>query len=275
MFFHRGLVLKRPDSDKVFLCLGAVGGVMVLAWEIEQVTFPDNGITTFVVGGNNVVNEKVIWLPTLTFDDYLSIPVKAISPVHYYIILKRNIDSTLGVVYLKTGDYESIIETGARACFWDLNMKSLKILADDRGVKASGPALLDVLEPLIKNILPDLSEQDLTNILQLRGIKMTDPVAAIIDGENLEDVLEPDQLEDLAEHVASKEIQARESLVHRAAVKARASKEPKARKKPTPHAVQQVVKGKKDIDFVVAEQMKPPHTVLYDAALNNRCSQTV
>ena len=88
-------------------------------------------------------------------------------------------------------------------------------------------------------------------------------------------MLEPDQLEDLAEHVASKETQAKESLVHRAAVKARASKEPKARKKPTPHTVQQVVKGKKDIDFVVAEQMKPPHTVLYDAALNNRCSQTV
>ena len=99
------------------------------------------------------------------------------------------------MVLLKQGEPESILETGAKASFWELNLKDLKLLAEDRGVAATGPALLDLLEPLIRDICPTLTDEEVTAILQMRGIKQSDPVAAIIDGENLEDALEPDQIE--------------------------------------------------------------------------------
>ena len=67
----------------------------------------------------------------------------------------------------------------------------------------------------------------------------------------------------------AKKVDAKEVEVHRAAVKARAQAKPKGRKKAMPYPVQQVLKGKKDIDMAVAEQMKPPHTLLYDVALKN------
>ena len=91
-----------------------------------------------------------------------------------------------------------------------------------------------------------------TNKSDHLGVKVSDPLVAIIDGEDLQDVLEPDQIEDLAGHVATKAVQAKGPLVHRAAVKDTAPQQPKGKEKPT-------------------EPMKPTCTLLYDVTVKHIC----
>ena len=274
VFFERGLLFKSKDSDDAFISLGDVGRLMVMAWAVEEIKIDvPNGdsITVFVVGGEKVINDHVNLFATLDFNDYVSIPVRAISPIHFYLALGRDIHSSLGVVLMKTGEPEPIVATGARHGFWKIGLDHLQLLADERGVKSSGPALLDTLVPLIKDILSDVSEEEVSQILQARALKPVDPVEEITKGEDLSGVLEDDQVEQMVEHVEKQKKKEKESTAFKASVSARAATQPKERKKPQPREVQLVEKGKKDLDMSAAELMKPPGWILYDVPLKIFC----
>ena len=102
----------------------------------------------------------------MDFDAFESIPVKAVSPLHYYLALGRDLHSTLGVVLLKVGEAEDMLATAAKKGFWNIKLADLQLLATDYGIDAQGPSIIDTLVPLINKWMPDITDEEMNRILE-------------------------------------------------------------------------------------------------------------
>eukprot|EP00974_Lingulodinium_polyedra_P102719 9945640-Lingulodinium_polyedra.AAC.1 len=75
----------------------------------------------------------------------------------------------MGVVLRQDAEAQSILQFAARAAFWRLPRYQLDKLALSKGISSKRLSLYDLVRSLVEAILPGLSEQQVLQILQLRG----------------------------------------------------------------------------------------------------------
>ena len=196
--------MVRPGQKRDYLSLGEVEGLMVLAWPVEPVGVGTTNHTAFVVSGKckgEVATAQ--WIPGLCLDEdpFEVVPTRPVSPLHLHLLVgKRRWPDFehCGVVRLTTGeDPQSVWVHAAEHAFWDLGLTKLRQLCHMRETLHGGDVgltLPSVLQALVVDCLPGVTDERLADILRLRAIKPFDPVAEVIGDLDLEQVAAADEL---------------------------------------------------------------------------------
>eukprot|EP00974_Lingulodinium_polyedra_P112444 10877935-Lingulodinium_polyedra.AAC.1 len=108
------------------------------------------------------------WRPILDEGDFLAVPCQPVSPLHVYLLRERKLDGPMCLHLLQDGPMVPILQHAARCCFWQISKGLLDKLVEDRAVAVSGVGVFAVVLALLKDILPDASDEDLEAILVKR-----------------------------------------------------------------------------------------------------------
>eukprot|EP00974_Lingulodinium_polyedra_P103496 10021571-Lingulodinium_polyedra.AAC.1 len=137
------------------------------------------------------------WAIALSTEDYEVIPCEPIGPLHLHLLRGQQMEGPTGVVLRQTGPPVSMLRHAALAAFWDLDLKHLRMLLELLGLQEPTPAsLYGLVQALVQHIVQPASEQELLDILALRG-QIPDTVEAMPGvAEVMEDLMAPEEQQD-------------------------------------------------------------------------------
>lgn len=171
VLFRKGLVIRNLVSKAVALVLEAVGACAVLCWRIEE--HNDGDTTYFTVGESKISNTS----PTVGYSFRAGIVRSCPHPASW----DRTNVSSMGVVLLQIGPEEDMWTHAARNEFWDLGLPQLNKFSACWKVQQPTPELVAVLRRLLQPIIPDISDDDMKTILELRCVVEADVLDDMID----------------------------------------------------------------------------------------------
>ena len=199
VLFRRGTIVTKRDSGEYFAALGLIGTLIVGLWKVKMVTLKkvgrNRGQTVFVIGSGSqgYINALPTWASPLDLDDYQGIPTKIISPLELWLQNGKKKITDHGVVWLKTGEPEEMIAMAALNCFYDMPKHQLNIFCVELDLQPTTPDLVGHLEILIHTILPDKSQEEVNEILEMRCEVPEDPIGDLVPDADVQGAMFPEE----------------------------------------------------------------------------------
>ena len=202
ILFHPGEIVPHAESGEYYMVLGQSGHLMVMLWKVVPMSLVKNEYLAFAVGtGLNQYSEPH-WVSPLELDDFYAVPTKVVSPLHLFLSNGRKVHRHSGVVLMQTHPVITLIEHAAMNCFWGMKLPQLKIFCKESELIPTTPDILGHLEVMITCAIPTVTPEELTEILEMRCQKKTDPLVEI-DPSVIEAMFPPEDIkviEDIGVH---------------------------------------------------------------------------
>jgi len=170
---RKGVMCRKQGTDDWFLSLGPWGqhAAMGLPITLKATNVGD------VVEIKLPINEQHLqWLIVFKLAEWETRTLSWHSPV-WAKLSSGEFSGPSAVTLLATPGVVSLLEFAARNCFWDIPVAGLKQLASIVGIACEGSTLLPLLRGMVTQLLPDLSEEEVLEILELR-LKLNQPEEA-------------------------------------------------------------------------------------------------
>ena len=165
---------RLPHKGKFVLVLGSVENKIVLGWLVESVHIGRTNHRAFLIGGGKVKNVKPFIFTLFNIDDVDVIPTTPVSPLHYFLALKRKLPENMriGVVLLQFGHPVPVLLAAARSAFYNLDLPQCKILNSEHKIGAECVSLPRTIGALVTFFIKkytgkEPSQQELRSILSL------------------------------------------------------------------------------------------------------------
>ena len=180
--FHTGMIVRTvAEPDLSYLCLGHVCSVFAILWPVvkDGPTWKPK-LDTSSKAKHVVVCDLAIWRAT---------PVQIIGPMHNALLKIMNTDpgtdgcctlpashnfGVLKICLIAVGEERPLLQTAALEAFWDLPLSFLVTLAHYLELSSVGCRLFDVLQQLLKHLVPSdvLTDEIIMNVMTKRRLSM-------------------------------------------------------------------------------------------------------
>jgi hypothetical protein len=153
------------------------------------------GSTCYVVGtaDHKFSNNVPTFVNPLDLDSYDAITTKVVAPLNVWYKNRRSKPRHFGVMFMQTDEPLPLMQLAARKCFYDMKRHQLKTLCTELEVVPLTPDMLGHLEILINTILPDLSLQEVNDILELRCELPEDPLSVFVQDLDVVEAMFPEE----------------------------------------------------------------------------------
>ena len=193
-----GYLLNAISQKQLFVVsLGLMGQLMVALWKVKPMILDSAGKETlcFVVGSGDggYSNDLPTWVSPIDIDSFDAVPTKTVAPINVWLRNGKRKALHHGVVFMQDGDEIPLMVLAAQKCFYNLAKHPLKTLCVEHDVVPTTPDLLGHLEVLIQTILPDLTPQEVNEILFLRCELKDDPISEFLQNPAVAEVMFPNE----------------------------------------------------------------------------------
>ena len=268
--FCKGMLIYKKSVMKYAVVLGDVQSTMLLVWEVSRVQLGKTNNACYVLardkGSIDHLNKAHIIWDALELQDYVVVPAVPVSPIHFWVAMKKKASQQLGIVMLQTGAPTTVMKYAAQHCFHQLDLGPCNTICAEHGVSVDGPPSLPrTLTALIRKFLDPISDDEILAILALRSVEPENPMEILTD-EACEQMLDSTDLQTLAEHLKKVQAQRAEAGAFREAVSTgNAGVTPSSKR---PEAKDKVISVK--LSLANAKLYCPPHTVLFHCPNTHR-----
>ena len=274
VLFARGEVIHHKISKAYYIVLGDIQATMLLVWMLLRVPLGATNHAYYVIargcGGGEDFNAKHILLDALNLADFQVVPCVTVSPVHFWLALKKKAARHMGIVLLQNGPLENVMKYAARQCFHKLSLEQVKNICAEERIHLEGvPTLASTLTALIKHFLAPKSDDEVLGILALRAVEPDNPMEVLTE-DVAEEMLDSMDLQTLAEQlkkVAAKRAEAKAFRDSISAGNAGVSSSSGGSHGAQGHGQTKVAHK---INLHSAKNLKPPHSVLFHCHLTKR-----
>ena len=124
----------RGQPDEIVMVVGLMANKVVIGWKLETVNIPKSKFKIFLVGGRRVLNTVPCWFTVIGVTQLEIIPTTVISPLNYFLVMKKKLPDRIGVVLMQHGLPLHVHLAAARAAFYDLQLPQLTILVHENRI---------------------------------------------------------------------------------------------------------------------------------------------
>ena len=190
---------RRGEEDVYLMVLGVLALKVVLGWKLEVISIPRSKFKIFLIGAGRVANHTPTAFTVIDLADISIIPSTVISPLNYFLIMKRQCPDRIGVVLMQHGLPEHVHLAAARAAFYDLQLPQMKTLVSEYRVPSECITLPLTVHDCVKYFIhkhtgKHPTEQELRGILSLRCAASDDVCKGIADEDLLMELIDADDL---------------------------------------------------------------------------------
>ena len=191
------LIRKKPHGAWQ-LGLGSIDACLAVTWPLRA-----NGDDTYVLDCSENACRSLVTV--LDPEQYEARPVAFVSPMHralrkelvkagrgaddksFEVALKESSSyGQLSIAIVPQGEPAGLLQCAAREAFFNLPTSYMKEIADLLEIDLLGTSMIQVLESLIRHVLPEASDEDILHILAKRGLWWEGDLASCEDLVGLE-----------------------------------------------------------------------------------------
>ena len=185
VFVPAGCILRNIETGKEYISLGHVLFVGLLVWEAYSVV-SDNGTIAYSFQNDGDVPSQFLMI--LDFAEWQIVPTKVVSPARHFVERGCKFAKGMGICLIASGPRQSVLFFSAKNCFFDVSREMLTKLAKERGVQDKTD-LFDLCCALIADICTGISQNEIDEILAMRGVTAKPLIPADLEEEAVQALL--------------------------------------------------------------------------------------